>query len=386
MTLGPTVRRIIGLPDAEDWEQRRAKRGKPKRGQHPASGGPSAAVNPWETAAQQLKEQRPAPASASVPAALAATPAPGPAPQPAAPWVTLDERSGSAFARRLGRGVLWTLVGAFALLGAKSVLLPKQTPAPAQSAAPAQAGPAYPAGEAQAVAARYARAYLSWDEAVPETRAAALAAVLPEGADTKTGWDGKGKQDVLAVEAGTVTPAAQKQARVRVDVLVRAAPAAPPKKGAPAAPVLPASWVGLDVPVVQAAGRVIVTGPPGLVGIPAAGPKAPELTIPEADVAFGEQTAETVQKFFAAYADGGDVEAVTAPGASVPPLPAGVSLVEVASWTADKGSGPDRTGTALVTWRTGGAQLEQTYRVELTRVTSADAQRWQVAALHGGTA
>jgi hypothetical protein len=299
----------------------------------------------------------------------------------------LDERSGSAFARRLGRGVLWTMVGAFALLGAKSVLLPKQTPAaPAQTTNPAQAGPVYPADEAQAVAARYARAYLSWDEATPETRAASLAAVLPAGADTKTGWDGKGRQDVLAVESGTVTPSAQKQARVRVDVLVRSVPAAPPKKGAPAAPALPAYWVGLDVPVVQAAGRVIVTGPPGMVGIPGAGPKAPELTGPEADTAFGEQTAETVAKFFAAYAAGGDVEAVTAPGASVPPLPMGVLLVEVTSWTADRGSGADRTGTARVMWRTGGAQLEQTYRVELTRVTSADAQRWQVAALHGGTA
>ncbi|MFF5924168.1 conjugal transfer protein [Streptomyces flavochromogenes] len=334
-------------------------------------------MNPWETAAAQLREQRTAPSSAPRSEAGGETPA---------PWVTVEERSGSAFARRFGRGVLWTLVAAFALLGAKSVLIPKKTPAPVQSTAPAQAGPAYPNDEAQAVAGRFARVYLAWDEKTPESRAAALAAVLPEGADTKMGWDAKGKQDVLAVQPGAVTSAPQQQARVRVDVLVRpAGPTTPAKPGAAAAPVLPAHWIGLDVPVVKAGGRVVVTGPPGLVGVPTTGPKAPEIAGPEADAAFGEQTAETVTKFFTAYA-AGDTEAVTAPGASVPPLPASVSLAAVTSWTADKGSGTDRTGTARVTWQLGGAQLEQTYRVQLTRVASADAQRWQVAAVHGGTA
>ncbi|MGW6414842.1 conjugal transfer protein [Streptomyces sp. NPDC055055] len=369
---------MLGLPDATDWEERKKRRA--KNDPHGAAL-PQQAVNPWETAALQLQQQRTAPTPPG--ARPAVTPG-----QATAPWVTVEERSGSAFARRFGRGVLWTLVAAFALLGAKSVLIPKKVPAPLQSTAPVQAGPTYPADEAQAVASRFARAYLAWDEKDPESRAAGLAAVLPDSADTKMGWDGKGKQDVLAVEPGPVTTAAQKQARVRVDVLVRpAAPAArpPAKPGAAPAPTLPAHWIGLEVPVVQAGGRIIVTGAPGMVGIPATGPTAPELAGPEADAAFAELTAEPVTKFFTAYA-AGDTEAVTAPGASVPPLPAGVSLVGVTSWTADKGSGTDRTGTARVTWQLGGAQLEQTYRVELTRVASADAQRWQVTAVHGGTA
>ncbi|MGW0121724.1 conjugal transfer protein [Streptomyces sp. NPDC003327] len=365
---------MLGLPDAADWDERKKRREKKT-----PQALPHQHVNPWETAAQQLREQRTAPAS------LASAPRTAAAQEPAAPWVTVEERSGSAFARRFGRGVLWTLVAAFALLGAKSVLIPKKTPAPVQSTAPVQAGPTYPDNEAQAVASRFARSYLSWDEKDPEARAAALAAVLPDSADTKMGWDGKGRQDVLAVEPGAVTATAQKQARVRVDVLVRPAAATPPKPGAAPAPTLPAHWIGLDVPVVQAGGRIIVTGPPGMVGIPAAGPTAPTLAGPEADSAFSEQTSETVTKFFTAYA-AGDTEAVTAPGASVPPLPSGVSLVGVTSWTADKGSGTDRTGTARVTWQIAGAQLDQTYRVELTRVASQDAQRWQVAAVHGGTA
>ncbi|MFC8983545.1 conjugal transfer protein [Streptomyces sp. NPDC057411] len=373
----PTARRVLGLPDPGDWERRKQR----KQAKHEQAPGTVSQqpVNPWETAAQQLVEQRTAPVAAVPPARPRTEPAPD------APWATVEERSGSVAARRLGRGVLWTLVAAFALLGAKSVLIPKKAPDPVQLAGPAKTAPAYPADEARVTASRFARAYLAWDEKDPEARAASLAALLPDGADFKMGWDGKGKQDVLAVETSTVTPAPQQQARVRVDVLIRpAAPATPPKPATPPAPVLPAHWLGLEVPVVQAAGRVIVSGAPGIVGVPATGPKAPELAAPEADLAFGEQTTETITKFFTAYA-AGDTETVTAPGTVVPALPAGISLVEVTSWTADKGTGPDRTGTARVTWQTSGARLEQTYRVELTRVASADAQRWQVAAVHGGT-
>ncbi|MGO4747324.1 conjugal transfer protein, partial [Streptomyces sp. 2MCAF27] len=95
-------------------------------------------------------------------------------------------------------------------------------------------------------------------------------------------------------------------------------------------------------------------------------------------------TEGAVERFLRAYASG-DTDSVTAPGASVPPLPEGIKFKALSSWSADKGSGDDRTGTARVDWELGGAVVEQTYRVELTRVSSADAQRWQVAAVRGGT-
>jgi hypothetical protein len=184
------------------------------------------------------------------------------------------------------------------------------------------------------------------------------------------------------VQPGTVTPGAQHQARVRVDVLIR--PVLPSPDGKAPAPESPARWVGLDVPVVESGGRVIVSGRPGLVGIPKSGPRTPELTIPKPDAELSAATQTVVSKFLAAYA-GGDVDAVTAPGASVPPLPDGVKLKSLDSWTADAGTGDDRTGTALVSWTIGNASISQTYRVELKRVSTADAQRWQVAAVRGGT-
>ncbi|MGW2672370.1 conjugal transfer protein [Streptomyces sp. NPDC001272] len=391
MPLGPTARRILGLPEAGEWEQKKA-RAKAKKSKRTIPSQQPAPVNPWEVAAAELKAEQAAPTLAPAPAPAA----PAPTPRESAPWATVEERSGSAFARRIGRGILWALVVLLVLVGAKSLLLPKKAPAPTAAPTTGQGAPAYPIAEAQVIAGRFVRAYLAWDEKDPAARAAQLASVLPEGADTSIGWSGKGRQDVLAVEPGAVTPTSQQQARVRVLALIRptADTAAPAPGGQPApsqpapspSPAAPSAyWIGVDVPVVQAEGRVIVSGQPGIVGVPAKGPKAPELKGPEGDSGFSQHTSDTVARFFKAYA-GGDTESVTAPGASLPPLPAGITLTGVTSWTADKGSGSDRSGTARVSWQLGGAQLEQTYRIRLTRVASADAERWQVAGVTGGTA
>lgn len=384
-TLGPTARKVLGLPDPGDWEAKKARR-KAKRTPAPAPAAlpvQASAVNPWESAAEALKtQQQHASATPSPPAST-----PPPARETGAPWSTIDEKSGSAALQRLGRGVLWAVVGLAVITGVRSWIVPNES-AKDTAPPPAKTAPAYPSDAAQAVAARFARAYLTWDADDPAARASALAAVLPDGADTEMGWNGQGQQDALAVQPGAVTPTTQKQARVRVDVLVRtteaaATPAQGKKKATDAKTA--DRWIGLDVPVVQTAGQVVVTGQPGMVGVPEHGPEAPELKTPETDAPFGQQTADTVDDFFRAYA-GGDTETVTAPGATVPPLPDGMTLIGVASWTADAGSGDDRTGTARVTWQIGQAQIEQTYRIELTRVASADAQRWQVATIHGSTA
>ncbi|MEV7419859.1 conjugal transfer protein [Streptomyces sp. NPDC089919] len=307
------------------------------------------------------------------------------------PWSMIEERPGARTARRLGRGALWAVVALAAVTGVRAWITPDRAPAPTATPAPAAVA-AYPVGEAQAVAARFARAYLTFDADHAEERAAVLAGVLPADADSSLGWDGHGSQRVLAVEPGTVTPAARQRARVRIDALVRAKDAPAGKGGkaethpdsATAAAASSSRWIGLDVPVVLTAGRVVVTGPPGLVGIPTAGPAAPTAPAPQPDAELSEQTRDTVKAFLAAYAAGA-TESVTAPGATVAPLPRGVELAALSSWTVTVGTGADRSGTARVVWSMAGAALEQTYRIELTRVASADAARWQVTAVHGGS-
>ncbi|WP_367141089.1 MULTISPECIES: conjugal transfer protein [Streptomyces] len=310
----------------------------------------------------------------------AAVPKQQPSDRPPAPWaVPAPEKSGAVFARRFGRGALWVVIGLAALTGVRTWINPPDHGAPAP--APAKTGPAYPTDQAQAVAARWARAYLTWDEARAKDRAQLLAADMPSGTDTAIGWDGHGQQEVLTVQPGAVTVTAGDQARVRVEVLLRGAKA-DEKKGIKETPD---HWVGLDVPVVATRGRIVVTGQPGIVGIPASAPGLPDLPVPETDQDLTGATQSVVEKFFRAYA-AGETDTVAAPGKTIPPLPAGMALKGVSSWALDKGSGDHRAGTARVSWETAGGVVEQTYRVELTRVSSADAQRWQVSDVHGGTA
>jgi Conjugative transposon protein TcpC len=374
---GTIARKVMGLPEPTG-QGKRKETAAPRQGD-----APQRPANPWESAGAVLKQQQAAPASSATPAPSSTSSRPS---SPVTPWVPQDERSGAVFARRFGRGLLWFVLILAAITGVRSWFFPAQAPAPKAPTVKAEA--TYPDAEAQAVAARFARAYLGWDEAKAAERERLLASVLPADSATTMGWDGHGRQDVLAVQPGAVTLGKDHQARVRVDVLIRpeAAEEAPAKgkKKNTTRTEEPAWWVGLDVPVIEASGRVIVTGRPGLVGIPKSGPKAPNLPAVQTDAELSTQTESTVETFFQAYA-AGDTDAVTAPGASVPALPDGIEFKGLVTWSADTGSGDDRTGTAQVSWSIGGASIEQVYRVTLTQVSTSDAHRWQVAAVRGGS-
>ncbi|WP_116212748.1 conjugal transfer protein [Streptomyces olivoreticuli] len=349
-----------------------------------------AGLQQWTDAAARLQAQTPGPArtEATTPEAEAKT-----APAGQVPWQIEDEKSGAKFAVKAGRGVLWGVVALAAITGVRSWIWAPATPEPAP--AKADSGPQYPVQEAQAVAARFARSYLTWDEGDPQARADALARDMPRGTDTTAGWNSKGRQQVIVVQPSTVSVLGDKRARVRVDALVNgpASDAAPADKGdkkddskkddgkKDAKPT--ARWMGLEIPVVQAAGRVVVTGQPGIVGVPNGGPSVPALDSRTNDMEFADRTRGVVEEFFSKYATG-EAESVAAPGASIPALPSGMTLGAIRNWVVDEGSGTDRVGTAVVSWNVGGAEIEQTYRVKLTRVSSTQAERWQVAEVHGG--
>lgn len=300
---------------------------------------------------------------------------------PATPWVLQEEKTGTRALVVTGRIVLWVVVGLAVITGVRSWFWPSQ-PAPAPAPTVTQ-GPTYPVQDAQLVAARFAYSYLTWDEAAPDQRAKALARDMPKGTDTTAGWNSKGQQTVLLAQPGAVTELGDKRARVHVTVLVNV-PGEPAKDKKKDPAPAQRKWVGLEVPVLNTAGRIVVTGEPGIVGVPASGPTVTDQNAVDSDVELSAQTQSTVEAFFTAYAKG-EADSVTAPGASVPPLADGMTLQGIQSWNVDQGKGSDRTGTAVVRWQIGAAELEQTYRVELTRVSSAAAERWQVAEVHGGT-
>lgn len=300
---------------------------------------------------------------------------------PATPWVLEEEKTGTRALVATGRIVLWVVVALAVITGVRSWFWPSQ---PALAPAPkVKQGPTYPVQDAQLVATRFAYSYLTWDEADPDQRAKALARDMPKGTDTTADWNSKGQQSVLLAQPGAVTELGDKRARVHVTVLLNV-PGEPAKDKKKAPAPAQRKWVGLEVPVLNTAGRLVVTGEPGIVGVPASGPTVTDQNAVDGDVELSAQTQSTVETFFTEYAKG-EADSVTAPGASVSPLPGGITLQGIQSWNVDQGKGTDRTGTAVVRWTIGTAELEQTYRVELTRVTSAAAERWQVAEVHGGT-
>ncbi|MBT2384051.1 conjugal transfer protein [Streptomyces sp. ISL-11] len=382
----------------------------PQPGPAPAAAptGPQpAALQQWADAAARLQTQTPGTPEPAVAATPQASAAGGADRQPL--WQIEDEKSGTQFLVKVGRGALWAVVALAAITGIRSWFW---APAPPK-ADPVQVnnGSTYPVQEAQAVAARFARAYLTWDEGDPKARADALAHDMAKGMDATAGWNTKGHQDVLVAQPGPVSEEKDKRARVRVDVLVNGAASADGNKSGDkdkqgdkskddkskdkkdeakkddkdkdSKSATGPRWVGLEIPVVYTSGRVVVTGQPGLVGVPQNAPSAPALTAKTGDNEFSEKTRGVVEEFFAKYASG-EAESVAAPGASVSPLPPGVSLTSLRNWSVEEGSGSDRTGVATVTWQIAGAELEQTYRVKLTRVASAKAERWQVVEIHGG--
>ncbi|MFF7022548.1 conjugal transfer protein [Streptomyces klenkii] len=424
-TFKTVMRRILNLPEPQgDKNAANAPAGDPAGQpavapppQHsapapspvPAQASPAAAgLQQWTDAAARLQAQAPgAPQSA---ATGQAAPSPGQGKGRDVPWQLEDENSGTKFLVKVGRGALWGVVALAAITGIRSWFW---APAPPKSD-PVQVnnGPTYPVQEAQAVAARFARAYLAWDENDPKPRAEALARDMAKGLDTAAGWNTRGRQEVLVAQPGPVAEEKDKRARVRVDVLVKG-PASDDKNKSSDKPkddkskddkskdkkdeakkddtskaddsrqVTGPRWIGLEIPVVYTSGRIVVTGQPGLVGVPQNAPAAPALTTKTADNDFSDKSRGVVEEFFGKYATG-EAESVAAPGASIAALPPGVAFGSLRNWSVDEGSGSDRTGVATVTWLMGGAELEQTYRVKLTRVASAKAERWQVSEVHGG--
>ncbi|MFF7726030.1 conjugal transfer protein [Streptomyces sp. NPDC008001] len=420
-TFKTVMRRILNLPEPRGDKNAANSPGGAPAGQPvpgapqqqaapspaPAQAAPApAGLQQWTDAAARLQAQ--APGTPQPPQAQAQAAAADQGKARDVPWQLEDEDSGKKFLVKVGRGALWGVVALAAITGIRSWFW---APAPPKSG-PVQvsSGPTYPVQEAQAVAARFARAYLSWDENDPQARATALSRDLAQGMDTAAGWNTRGHQEVLAAQPGPVSEEKDKRARVRVDVLVngsgddKSKPADKPKDDKPKddkskdkkddakkddkdkdsrQQATGPRWLGLEIPVVYTSGRIVVTGQPGLVGVPQSAPAAPALTTKTADNDFGNKTRGVIEEFFGKYASG-EAESVAAPGASIAALPPGVSLGSLRNWSVDEGSGSDRTGVATVTWLMGGAEIEQTYRVKLTRVASAQAERWQVAEVHGG--
>lgn len=362
-------------------------------------------------------------------------------------WAPIDTSDERARVRKLGRVVLWCVVGLLVFIGLRSMLSSSdRTPAAAPSAKPT-AGASFPTGQAQAVAQRWAKNYLTFNgqnDQATQARKQALAQDTSTGIDLDRAWNSAGVQSVSALLPGQVTASSDTAATVTVyaqvsDTDPAASPSSSPspsstssapkasskpkatkkaakketKKSAAdlsTAQVVPAGlgsddntaaspsasagsdWIGLTIPVGWDGHRVVVTGLPAFVGLPQPGDATQDQgKLPQSDSSLSAKTRTTAETFFRAYAgsDAGALQAVAAPGASLAPLGGQVQLGTVQSWTVYAGSGTaarkSRSAQAVVIWRAGDAQLTQAYDVRLVNVTGGAASEWRVESVSVNT-
>jgi len=257
---------------------------------------------------------------------------------------------------------------------------------------------------ARSMAARFALDYVNYSPASLNTdRTTALAAETAPGADvTAMSWSGTGYLAADAAVPGQVVAYPNLQAVVVVDV--RASIAAP-KKGTPAAeppsaptatPPAPAGipaaaahsapagyqpvrtvWLRLAVPMVQVqAGVRVAPAGPVLTEDPI---PATRLAEAAADPGPTSSTRDWVAGFMKAYASSA-AQYQSSPGTELAGLSSAVTVAKMGTWSLGV---PDaagtRLGTATLTWKLAGADLNisQTYALAVTQ----DADRWYVSTL-----
>ncbi|MEE2524496.1 conjugal transfer protein [Pseudarthrobacter sp. J47] len=240
----------------------------------------------------------------------------------------------------------------------------------------------FPTAAAGGVAERFAVNYFTWEEGNGTGRAAALSQDMAgSGEGTAAGWDGKGKQEAASPYVVGVDVHDSDKATVTVAVTIT--PYSRDPQDAKKWVVGKAQGMALEVPVRIADNRVIVTGNPGAVALPAPG-KVDAPNVGTDDSQLTSATKEYAKQFFAAYGKDRDTSAITAPEANIPGLAGAMEFKDLTGWTVEQAGGDTRQGRATVRWAVGASTIEQTFTVTLTKVTGAGAERWQVSQLVGG--
>lgn len=275
---------------------------------------------------------------------------------------------------RVARVLVIVVLLVVLLAGLRAIFFP---PAAAQQAAEVPKASLFPTALAEGVSERFATSYLTWDEAQPQTRTAAMRQDMAGlSADDRLGWDGTGTQ--TASGARVVSVDATDDTRAIVTVTLSVSQKTPDGTTA-------AEATALAVPVAIVGERAVVTAAPVTVAVPKPG-KAETVKDPQEDSALARSTQEYGESFFTAYGRDADVSSVSAPDAAFDGLGGIYTLDTVKTWTVFEGSNNNRQGRAVVQWITGsGAVIEQTYDLTLTRVSAGDTSRWQVAAVTGST-
>jgi hypothetical protein len=218
---------------------------------------------------------------------------------------------------------------------------------------PAQPTASYPAAAAQAYAARFALAYLTYDAAHPDQRRQALQQYTSVDA---AGWDGRGRQTaVLSLPSG-IDVRDGTHALVTIAALVDGG-----------------RWVYLAVPVAAEGERLAVDGTPALVPAPRLAAAAALADIADQDPVLSSELHPDLTAFLGAYAasDQAELAYYAAPGVELAGLGGQVTLAGIDALGVEQPSGDVRSIVASVRWMdpASGGTLTQRYRLQIVQVS-----------------
>jgi len=347
---------LLRLLNLDGVDLSRRKRPQPEAPQETPGADEGLPPNPWVQAGQRAREKAAQPATGDV------------------PWQHALGEGRTRWYWRVARALVVVVLVIVVLVGLRTIFFPAQAE---QQAAEVPQASLFPTALAEGVSERFATSYLTWDEAKPTVRTAAMQDDMADlDADDRLGWDGTGSQ--VATGARVLSVNALNDTRARVTVVLSVSQRTPDGTTA-------AEETALIVPVAIVGERAVVTAAPVTVAVPAPR-RAPAVQAPQEDTSLGRDTEEYGESFFTAYGRDADVSAVSAPDADFAGLGGLYTLDTVKTWTVFEGSRDSRQGRAVVQWLTGsGAVIEQTYDLTLTRVSAGDTSRWQVAAVTGST-
>ncbi len=232
-------------------------------------------------------------------------------------------------------------------------------------------GSGFPVAAASGYAARFAQAYLTWDQASPRSRANALQVFFPDATTTNFGWDGGGKQTLLGppVVAGVTT---QDDTHGVVHL---------------AANLDPGGWACMDVAMYAAAGGTAfaITSYVAFVSCPPAAAGSVPLISVESDTAFAQEIRPLVETFFKQYAASSpEIAQSITQDSGIWGLGGMVTFADLSQIVTPVLANPSADVRSLrvqVRWRLpSGGTLLQAYRLSLQQIGG----RWFVDSIEGG--
>lgn len=270
--------------------------------------------------------------------------------------------------------VRWSVLGLillFGWIGLRTALWGNATDSPQQQV-PLSAQ--YPQEQAAGIAERFAIAYLSFDEGKEDTRAKELSQFY-SGAEAsgKLGWDGKGKQSAANPVVLSVEPIDEQKSRVVVLSDVTSYENGKAKSTKPMA---------LEMSVSVTDEGAAVYGNPAYVGVPTPPTIAPNEPN-NFDSELTQETKDSAQEFFTAYATNDTLDSLTAPGAHISGLNGAVQQAQLTKWNVGAGNESEREAWATVNYQSNGATVTNSYQLTLVKVSGGESAKWQIKEIKG---